>query len=391
MQKFFSLILFFNIFAVPVLALQDTIVADEASVAPIELDIEKNIESEEITLDINEAEDSVLKGVAVKEQKIAEYLQKGLSINIDGQLIDEIKFGGAYHGFLSYDRFHDSSNGSVKYNIPVGDMYMLTKFADKKSELKLMINPARTVDGIDYIPGILQDIYFATKPTKNTRLLIGNSRTPIGVEGGQSQYTLLLAKRSQIARTYGNIRALGVKLTGDYKWADYNVGIYDSSRYFYDMFNGPEVTGWVNFKPMANLDSEKYGKMLIGTGYNYGKRYNDYSVWGTYIGYEYKKFMINAEYAFANGYNGLKNSRASSDGFYTTVAYRVTPKLELVGRYDLFNPNRDVRNNNRTEISTGFNYYMMGQNLKFVLNYVFKMYENDRNSDGLYFLTQFMI
>ena len=79
------------------------------------------------------------------------------------------------------------------------------------------------------------------------------------MEGGQSSYTLPLVYRSQIARTYGGFRAFGAKLTGDYKWFDYNVGIYDSSRYFYDMFKGAEFTGWVNFKPLANLDEEKYG------------------------------------------------------------------------------------------------------------------------------------
>ena len=59
------------------------------------------------------------------------------------------------------------------------------------------------------------------------------------------------------------------------------------------MFKGAEFTGWVNFKPMANLDEEKYGKMIVGTGYNGGRRYNDYSVWGAYIGYEYKKLIMN--------------------------------------------------------------------------------------------------
>jgi len=364
-------------FALPAFAIDDVA---ESNLDEINLQLEEQIE-----------ENQPIEAEVSKIDRLEGYIQKGLSIKLEGNLIDEIRFGGAYQGVLTYDHEYGDSNDTVKYKIPVGDLYMLTKFADKKSELKLMINPARTVQGVDYCPGILQDIYFATKPTKNTRILIGHSRTPIGVEGGQSQYTLLLAQRSQIARTYGNIRALGVKLTGDYKWADYNVGVYDSSRYFTDMFRGTEFTGWVNFKPMANLDEEKYGKMLVGTGYNFGRRYNDYSVWGAYIGYEYKKIMINAEYAYANGYNGVKNSRAHSDGFYTTIAYKIHPKVEIVGRYDIFNPNKDKKNNNRTEISAGVNYYIFGQKLKLVLNYFFRMYENERNSNGLYFLTQFMI
>ena len=390
MKKIFWSFIFFTLFfSLPVLAVED-VIDDSVLVDPDEI----NLEIDKVDIkenNLNKTEKPILEAEVSKIEQLEEYIQKGLSIKIDGPLIDEIRFGGAYQGHLTYDHVYGSSNDTVKYKIPVGDIYFLTKFADKKSEFKFMINPARTVKDVNYFPGILQDIYFSTKPTENTRVLIGHSRTPIGVEGGQSQYTLLLAQRSQISRTYGNIRALGVKLTGDYKWADYNIGIYDSSRFFTNMFRGPEFTGWVNFKPLANCDEEKYGKMLLGTGYNFGKRYNDYSVFGAYIGYEYKKLMLNAEYAYANGYNGVNNSRASSDGFYTTVAYKIHPKVEIVGRYDIFNPNRDVRHNNRTEITAGINYYVLGQKLKFVLNYFFRINENDKNSNGLYFVTQFMI
>ena len=224
-------------------------------------------------------------------KEIAQLADRVISMK-NGKIIKEIQFGGAFQGELDYDTWQGESGGTVRYSIPVTDVYVSTRFADKhRTKFMFRVNPARHLDYGSYFPGILQDVYVSTHPTEHTRLLIGNSRTPVGMEGGQSSYTLPLVYRSQIARTYGGFRAFGAKLTGDYKWFDYNVGIYDSSRYFYDMFKGAEFTGWVDFKPLANLDEEKYGSLKIGTGYNCGKRYNSYSVWSTGLEYQYKNLI----------------------------------------------------------------------------------------------------
>ena len=41
---------------------------------------------------------------------------------------------------------------------------------------------------------------------------------------------------------------------------------------------------------LEELDPKKYGKLTLGTGLSTGKNLNSYSVWGGYIGYDYKRF-----------------------------------------------------------------------------------------------------
>ena len=98
--------------------------------------------------------------------------------------------------------------------------------------------------------------------------------------------------------------------------------------------------------------------------------------------YEYKKWWLNFEYSEADGYNGpagyVIDKKAT--GFYSTVAYKITPKVQALIRYDEFDPNKNVSNNKNREYTAGINYFIKGQALKFVLNYVFC--QNDATKDS---------
>ena len=65
-------------------------------------------------------------------------------------------------------------------------------------------------------------------------------------------------------------------------------------------------------------------------------------------------------------YRGISSNKA--EGLYTTLGYRITPKLQLVGRYDQYRPNLDMSNNMQKEYSAGINYFLKGQALKLILN-----------------------
>jgi len=129
----------------------------------------------------------------------------------------------------------------------------------------------------------------------------------------------------------------------------------------------------------------------MGGGVNAGKNHNNYTVGGAYIGYNYKKFMINAEYSVADGYNGKVLSTDKAEGFYTTIGYKLTPKLQLVGRFDQFDPNRDVSNDLRREYSAGLNYFIIGQGMRILLNYVYCDNQNKENSHRLILGTQILL
>ena len=122
-----------------------------------------------------------------------------------------------------------------------------------------------------------------------------------------------------------------------------------------------------------------------------GKNKHNYTVGGAYIGYTYKNLFLNGEYSRANGYNGRYASSNNAQGFYTTIGYSITPKLQIVGRFDWFDPNLDVAKDIRKEYSAGINYYIIGQGLKILLNYVYCDNDNTDDSHRLILGTQILL
>ena len=101
--------------------------------------------------------------------------------------------------------------------------------------------------------------------------------------------------------------------------------------------------------------------------------------------------MTNFEYAIADGYNGTYISTDKATGFYTTIQYRLTQKLHILARYDQFDPNRDVANNLRREYSAGITYFIKGQALRLILNYVFCDNEDTEDSHRIILGTQILL
>ena len=85
----------------------------------------------------------------------------------------------------------------------------------------------------------------------------------------------------------------------------------------------------------------------------------------------------------------MTNARAQ--GLFVTAGYFLTKKLELLARYDHFDPDRDTSNNNRKEITLGTNYYLKGQALKLIFNYVFCKNDAADDSHRLMVGTQFIL
>ena len=79
-----------------------------------------------------------------------------------------------------------------------------------------------------------------------------------------------------------------------------------------------------------------------------------------------------------------------ASGFYSTLAYRITPKLQALFRYDQFDPNKDIANNNRKEYVAGINYFIKGQALKLMMNYVFCQNDAAKDSHRLMLGTQIL-
>ena len=251
---------------------------------------------------------------------------------------------------------------------------------------------ARDVDDLDNkFFGKFSALYLERKINDKHLIRIGTSRAPIGLEGSISSFALPLAKRAQIARNFGNATATGISFIGSDKFYEYNIAANTSTRNTQGFDDGAEVAARVGFRPFFKKESPLQNLRIYG-GANVGHRGEDYGVYSSAISYEYKKFLMNFEYAYANGSNSKFYVGEKQQGFFTTVGWNFTPKLQLLGRFDQFDPNNSSTNDIKREYTVGLNYVVYKQRPRFMLNYVFSQDEKtDINKNAIYFVTQVYI
>lgn len=303
---------------------------------------------------------------------------------------ESMQLWGAYVGHTNLNFTQDKFE-NADYAFDAINAGLDGKLKNDNGDFRIMLNIS-PLSSRNMVQNLWADMYVATNKIPHHRITVGNTRPPVGMEGGYSPYLLPFALRSQIARNFGTVRKLGTRVAGNYSLVDYDLGVYSSDTYFQSFFPGTEFIGWVNLKPLGKTDG-KYGKLTIGGGVENGNRDVSYNVLGAYVGYEYKKWLVNFEYADADGYNGPSGTASDkkASGFYTTLAYRFTPKLQGLLRYDEFDPNKHIANNKRREYSAGFNYFIKGQGLKLIMNYVFCENDGAKDSHRIVLGTQILL
>lgn len=313
------------------------------------------------------------------KEELTFYPQKGA--------ISKVQFYGAYQGDLSSSWQKGDYDFGYDYNY--GQIGAVGKFRNTKTDFKVVLNP-KPNNNFNYMQHFVAEAYLVNNNIPHHKVVVGFSRNQVGKEGGSSSYILPFVTRSQIARNFGSTRALGVRLIGNYSLLDYNLALNSSDRFFRDWFPGTEFTGWVDFKPLGKTDG-KYGRLIIGGGLNAGKNVTNYTVGSLYVAYKYKKLWTNFEYGIADGYNGSAVSTNKAMGFNGTIGYKIIPQLQVIARYDFFDPNRDTDHNNRQEYTAGINYFIKGQALRLILNYVFCQNQATQDSHRIIFATQLLL
>ena len=303
---------------------------------------------------------------------------------------------GPIHKIQAYGGLRGSLNSifaqdySTNYDNMTTQVGMYGKFNNPDYRFKLAINPIPRT-GSNYLDRFISDAYIINTTIPHHQIIAGYSRVQTGVEGGTSSYILPFVTRSQIARNFGSARSLGVKVLGSYSYVDYNIGVGSSGRYVTSGMPGMEFTGWLNVKPFGSED-KKFGKLTLGAGFNGGHNGIDYSVGSVYVGYKHKKLWANFEAGIADGYsgsNGISANKAS--GYAVTAGWKFNSHWQLIGRVDQFDPNRNVSGDLKREYTVGLNWFIKGQALKIVLNYVFCQNQNRNDSHKIILATQVML
>lgn len=314
-------------------------------------------------------------------------LREELTFRPERGPVSKFQVFGAFQGGIS----SNWQGGDYDFNYDNGfeEIGVIGKLRNTKTDFKIMVKP-RPRSNLNYMQNFIGDAYFINSNIPNHKIVLGYSRNQIGKEGGSSSYILPFVTRSQIARNFGNTRALGVRLIGNYPLIDYNLALNSSDRFFRNWFPGAEFTGWVDLKPFGKTDG-RYGRLILGGGLNAGHNNIDYAVGSFYVGYKYKKLWTNFEYAIADGYNGINVSNDKAQGFNYTIGYKIIPQVQLIARYDFFDPNRDIANNNRKEYTAGINYFIKGQALRLIMNYVYCQNDAIPDSHRIIFATQLLL
>lgn len=330
----------------------------------------------------------------IKNKKVSDiskthYLfEEILNKNFENSIVSNMRLFAYYRANTSMDFYPDDED--LTYNFNDIDIGATGKFKGGKNyyEARFRLKPQSDYSFLQYLPS---NFYIANTSIPHHTIIIGNTRTSTGHEGAKSSTVIPFVARSQISRNFGNIRKLGVRVRGKYDLVEYDLGGYSSDTYFQKFFPGTEFSGWVTLKPLGKTQN-KYGRLKIGSGFTAGQNETDYSVLGAYASYEYKKLYANFEWGKANGYNGAKGISANkAEGLYTTLGYRITPKIQLVGRYDQYQPDLNKSNNMQKEYSAGVNYFIKGQAIKLMLNYVYCQHESKDDSHRIILGTQLLL
>lgn len=345
---------------------------------PIELDVKKDEvkDIQDNPVDTNVQPQSLRDKVQdvfdlkVTDNEHVEYLFNNiLTKQFEHGPLSNIGIHGLWRGGLTETFQNNHNHTNMSYDILESRLH--GEFRNKKTSFVITTRYVPQKE-FKFMQNLFSDLYIRHRFSKKAVLTIGNTRTHTGEEGNQSELLIPFYFRSQISRQYGNIRKLGVRLSGEYSLMDYDIAMNSSGTYFTSFFPGAEFCGWLNFKPLGKTDG-RYGKLIIGGGLTAGRRHFNYTDVGGYVSYRYKKFKADFEIAQGNGSNGrVGPTEVHSRGYYTTLYYDLTPKAQLVARFDSFTPNTHNSSHQTREYSTGINYFIKGQALKIMLNYVFR-------------------
>lgn len=168
-------------------------------------------------------------------------------------------------------------------------------------------------------------------------------------------------------------RDAGLQLSGrlfkkdDFFRIEYYTGLFNGTGFnTKDNNNHKDFIGTVYYQPVKDLrigGSVYSGKLNTLIDNIQGNHVRD--LWTAGAEYNSKKFYARAEYVSANN-GGLKR-----EGYYGSAAWKLSPgKWEVLGKYEYYDENKSVKENEISDITAGVNYYLAFAT-RIQLNYIY--------------------
>lgn len=237
----------------------------------------------------------------------------------------------------------------------------------------------------------LLDAWLEYKASDEFRAAFGQLKYDFTLEGAEGTPDRLPVLRSEVSNELagklgtagGTFRDIGVKASGMVKEAaglKYSVAIINGNGMNATDNNGrKDAVGRVTIEPLPGLVLGASG--YKGKSQNQGAAYDvDETAWGAEFQYSVRGLKFRGEYATAKWENwdvvsGLPAFSKEQEpwGWYLQASYRPASfeKLELLGRYEYFEKDRNTKDSGLDVTTIGATYYIKGKT-RLVANYLFR-------------------
>jgi hypothetical protein len=303
-------------------------------------------------------------------------------------------------GFLSEDIRPGGTRGNDTIRLRRGELRLTAPSITPRVSGTIMFDPVKAIAArnstaapainIRARDNVLQEIqlsYLLNKNATNTTnafIDIGQFKIPIGYEGDlvsssalqTVERALFFTQRDPFDGGFGDVRDSGIQLRGTLGGQfDYRLGAFNGLGEQQNQQSSSDqkaIIGRLVYRP-AGVQGLQLGisaaNARSATPTSGGVRV-DRDLLNGFVVYKKDKFSAQAEYL--KGESQLQTAAAVNEiqGYYGSIGYLFTPKLEGVFRYDSLDTNRNVNNARLRDITLGLNYYIKGNNAKIQANIV---------------------
>jgi hypothetical protein len=296
-----------------------------------------------------------------------------------------------------------SSDYSPNFGLPYSEIIILGKLHNHLNYTAQIV-PTRTFT--DQANGLLRDAYVSTDIIPGNTVYIGQMAKPFGKEAQLSPMNIDFIDYSQASRkllsnstsTYVPYNHdVGAMISGDLGFVNYSLGTFNGTgQNAFDKNRRQSVVGQISIKPFYK--TQKPGGLELGSSMLHSsaltsdllQNYNE-NILGFNSSYTYKKFNVKSEYMVKDGFI---NPGQVARSWNIDTKYNLTNKIQLLARYDNFDPNiHPSLNDLSADINTSIEYvgginYLFRDNLSFMVNFVSVNNKFGKDSQRVGFMTQ---
>jgi len=302
-------------------------------------------------------------------------------------------------GFLSEDVRTGGSRGNDTFRLRRGELRLTAPSITSRISGTIMFDPAKAISArnsttnpavnIRARDNVMQELqvsyaaYANAAKTNTATVDVGQFKIPFGYEGDRVsssaltfvERALIFSQRDPQDGGYGDVRDTGVQIKGLLGGQlTYNLGVFNGLGEVQNtqaVSDQKAIVGRLIYAPRfaQGLQLGVSGASANGATPTSSTR-ADRDLFNAFAVYKRDKLGFQAEYL--NGEAQLRSAANPTKvrGFYGSVSYLFTPRLEGAFRYDYFDANRSLAQSDVEDYTLGLNYYIKGNNAKIQANLV---------------------